>query len=204
MILLHVQESTLIAWAITAGYLWPSNEKIPSDDSNWQNEALVLLKNKKWTWNKFIINKPDLFKSSEKIKIQRTLTYKSMTKNTKALREKGQDRIRNATLHIESKLKNRRFALLYILALCANDNKKLNLKNLLKELLKYPDMFVINRHDFVRVMISELEQMSITSGIVFSKIEDNLIPMVSCNLNYLKCDAPEDLVDLLNKIYKNI
>lgn len=195
--------STLIAWAITAGYLWPSNEKVPST-SEWHIKSLELLKNKSWTWTEFLTFVPYIFNSNKKLKIERPLSYKWMTKSTKALREKGQDKIRGATLQIESKLKNRRFALVYMLALCAENNKELNFKVLIKELLKYPDFFVIDKDDFSRVMRAEIEQMSITSGMVFSEKSGLLTPLVLCDIEYLKKDTPKELLDILNLISQKI
>lgn len=195
--------STLLAWAMTAGYVWPVGHAIPSP-LDWHNEALNLLKHKKWTWTEFFVFVSDVFESEKNIVIDRTLTYKSMTKSTKALREKGQDKIRSATLQIESKLKNRRFGLIYILALCAKNNKKINFKDLVNSLLEFPDFFVINKKNFSKVILMELEQMSVTSGIVFLEDQNILTPLVSCDIDYLKSDAPTELVDTLNNIYEKI
>ena len=188
---------------MTSGYVWPVGHTIPSA-SDWHNEALNLLKHKKCTWTEFLVFVPDIFESKEKVVIARTLTYKSMTKSTKALREKGQDKIRSATLQIESRLKNRRFGLIYMLALSAKDNKKINFKDIVNSLLEFPNLFVINKKDFSKVIQMELEQMSVTSGIVFNEDRGVLTPLVSCDMNYLKSDAPIELVDTLNGIYEKI
>lgn len=195
--------STLLAWAMTAGYVWPVGHTMPSR-SGWHNEALILLKHKKWTWTEFIVFVSDVFESENKIVIGRTLTYNSMTKSTKALREKGQDKIRSATLQIESKLKNRRFALIYILALCAKNTKRFKVKDLITSLLEFPDYFVINKKEFSKVILMELDQMSVTSGIVFVEDHGTIKPLVSCDIDYLKSDAATELVDTLNNIYQRI
>src|SRR5690606_15475953 len=110
-----------------------------------------------------------------------------MTKSTKALREKGQDKIRNATLQIESKLKNRRFALVYLLALLGKDNKIGSFDKLITELSEHPDLFVVNQSDFREIMELELKQISITSGLVFVQNKsDELIPLVSCDFSNLE------------------
>ena len=197
--------STLIAWAITAGYLWPVGIEIPKNN-DWQNQALNLIKNKTWPWTKFNLFIPqNIFSPENKLHISRPLSYKWMTKSTKALREKGQDKIRNATLQIESKVKNRRFALLYILALLAKDGKVGSYKKLISELLKYPDLFVINNSGFSKIMELELKQMSITSGLVFLQNKlDELTPLVSCDISILEYGAPQELLSVLRSIYKKI
>jgi hypothetical protein len=147
---------------------------------------------------------PNIFEEDNRFSIDRTLTYKSMTKSTKALREKGQDKIRNATLQIESKLKNRRFGLIYILALCARDNQKVSFQDIVSSFLDFPELFVINKNNFSNVVRMELEQMSITSGVVFTEKHGILSPMTSCDIDYLKSDAPQELINILDKIYKKI
>jgi hypothetical protein len=197
--------STLMAWAMTAGYLWPVDIDVPKKE-DWHNEALSLLKNKTWTWTKFHNFIPnDLFSIGNVLHISRPLGYKWMTKSTKALREKGQDKIRNATMQIESKLKNRRFALVYFLALLGKNNKIGSFNKLITELLEYPDIFVVNQKDFREVMELELKQISITSGLVFVQNKsDELVPLVSCNFSNLEYGAPKELILLLESIYKKI
>jgi hypothetical protein len=194
--------STLLAWAMTAGYLWPVNETIPTD--NWHNEALKLLKNKKWTWSEFYTFLPNIFDVTKKVNISRPLSYKWMTKSTKALREKGQGSIRGATLQIESKLRNRRLAVVYLLALASKDDRKINFKDLIDQLVLYPDLFVINKSDFPRVMREELDQMSVTSGVVFKEDQQGIMPLVTCSIQNLIYSAPEELINTLNHVYENL
>jgi hypothetical protein len=194
--------STLLAWAMTAGYLWPVNEPVPSE--NWHNEALKLLKNKKWTWSEFYTFLPDIFDVTKKVNISRPLSYKWMTKSTKALREKGQGSIRGATLQIESKLKNRRLAVVYLLALASKDNRTIVFKKLIDQLGLYPDLFIINKSDFSRVMREELNQMSVTSGVVFNEDSQGITPLVTCSIQNLIYSAPEELINTLNHVYENL
>lgn len=196
--------STLLAWAITVGYLWPVGIDIPKDD--WHKEALVLLKSKKWTWTKFHVLIPkNLFSIDQKILISHPLSYKWMTKSTKALRERGQGVIRNTTLQIESKVKNRRFAIIYTLAVTSDNHKNVVFSRLISELKKYPDKFVIDANDFERVMRLELAQMSLTSGMIFAENQpDELVPLVKLNRINLEYGASEELIQLLHSINKNI
>lgn len=196
--------STLIAWAITAGYLWPVGINLPKDD--WHKEALSLLKSKKWTWTKFRILIPkNLFSINREIIVSHPLSYKWMTKSTKALRERGQGVIRNTTLQIESKVKNRRFAIIYSLSISSSKNKNIIFSKLIAELKKFPDEFVIDTDDFERVMRLELGQMSLTSGMIFAENRpDELVPLVKLNMVNLEFGAPEDLIYLLQSINKNI
>jgi hypothetical protein len=112
--------------------------------------------------------------------------------------------IRGATLQIESKLRNRRLAVVYLLALASKDDRKINFKDLIDQLVLYPDLFVINKSDFPRVMREELDQMSVTSGVVFKEDQQGIMPLVTCSIQNLIYSAPEELINTLNHVYENL
>jgi len=191
--------SVLIAWAMTVGYIWPVDEKLPTDLNFWHVEALRLIKEKAWPWNKFqLLISPDFF-INEIINVNHPLSYKWMTKSTKALRERGQATIRTATLKMEERVKNRRFAIVYSIALAASYGYKLNFDLLIKEMRKYPDIFIINDNSFDRVIVSEL-RTAVISGAIFSNDKKYITPLTKCDLEHISIGAPEKVLTIMKNI----
>lgn len=193
--------SALIAWAMTVGFLWPSDLKVPQED--YPKEALKLLKDKKWTWNNFTVNLDSKLFSEKKIYVERPISYKWLTKSTKALRERGQGDIRGATMDVEDIIKNRRFALVYTLALASADDSCVNFNNLLTLLKQYPDHFVIDEDEFENVMNIEME-ICTTVGIPYIDKNGCMEPLTLCNLEVLSFGASQSLIDILDDIYKQL
>jgi len=194
-------KSSLIAWAMTAGFLWPENLDVPT--KNIHVEAMELLKDKR-PWTKFVLNFEDaIIYPKEKLFVSHPLSYKWMTKSTKALRERGQADIRNATLGIEEKVKNRRFAISYLLSLASEDKKALDYLKIIVTLEKHPDLFVINSSLFAGAMEQEIN-IAITAGIPFERKRGMIYPKTLCNLKVLKYGAPEKVVKLIEEIYTKI
>jgi hypothetical protein len=195
--------STLAAWAMTAGFIWPASEPLPKD--KWHTAALELLKAKHWPWSKFRVMAPDdLFTREKKLRVTHPLSYRWMTKNTRALRERGQAAIRSATMSIETKIKNRRFAIVYALAVASDSQKALDLSLLIEHLKRYPELFVIDDADFARVMNSEIG-IATSAGMVFSVSGINrLHPLVLCDVENLSGGAPDQLLSFLSKIVPDI
>ena len=189
--------STLFAWAFTTGFIVPEGVKI-SDKKRWHVISLDQIKEKHWSWNKFkIVFNKDLF--SKKIYVQRPLNYTWMTKSIKALRERGQQQIRNISLKAESVVKNRRFAIVYCLGVASKHKRNLNFQKLIKLLNNYPDIFVTNKEDFFKIMESE-KQICNLAGLPFIEKNGNMKPLTELNLEELSKGAPKNLVKLLNKI----
>jgi hypothetical protein len=126
-----------------------------------------------------------------------------MTKSTKALRERHQEAERSLSLKYEPIVKNRRFAIVYLLSKCANNNKSLNFSKLLKQLSMHPEIFVINKSDFSRVLDIELAIANI-SGIPFVPHGDKLEPQTRLNLKKLSEGAPNNLIKTLDSIYEKV
>lgn len=191
-------KSVLLAWAITAGYCLPEGYSIPKVDE-WHVKTLGLITEKKWLWRKFqFFIDDDLFNGN--LIVKNPLNYNSMTKSTKALRERGQAEVRSVSLEMEKIVKNRRFAIVYALAYCAENNKKLNFNKLLEYLSDYPDIFVVNKLDFIKTMQIE-KDITIIAGIPFNATNDNILePLTKINMNNLKQNADPDLLEILNKV----
>lgn len=192
--------STLFAWAVTTGFAFPTELSVPDKLSGWHVEALEEIKKKHWGWNKMRVFIPeDLFKS--KHLVDRPLSYRWMTKSTKALRERGQESIRNSSLNEESKVKNRRFALVLALAIAADDNRKIDFSKLIHGLSKRPELFVVQNNDFERVMHIETD-IAIVAGIPFSKEGEIFTPLTRLNKQSLTDGAPEEVIEAVRNIYE--
>lgn len=194
--------STLFAWAISTGFALPTNHDVPKNKLNWHVETLGEITNKHWGWSKLklFIDK-SLFDGSHFV--ERPLNYQWMTKSTRALRERGQQDIREASLQQETKVKNRRYAIVYCLALCAMRSTALNYDKFVEQLLKYPDLFVVNKNDFERVMQIE-KDIAVISGIPFTDRDNILKPLNKINIEYLTKGAPREVIETIDSIYLKI
>lgn len=188
--------AALSAWAISTGFALPIQLKKPSKLSSWFVETLDEVSKPHWSWNQISVFIPDALFNREHL-VHRPLTYPWMTKSTKALRERGQAEIRQLTLREEAKIKNRRFAIVYMLAKASEMKGKLNFQKLLSLMKREPDFFIVNPYSFENVMFEERE-ICITSGIPFEESGDFLIPLTNLYLQSIEEDAPERLLQLLN------
>lgn len=194
--------SVLFLWATTAGFVLPEGIPQPFDISKWHVSMLDYVKSKKWTKNIFISKLPkDLFQ--KKLYVNQPLFYNAMTKSTKALRERNQEAERSITLKYEPVINNRRFAIVYSLAKESDNDTNLNLKKLIKELEKYPSLFVVDKNEFEEVMEKELGIANIC-GIPFIREKDILKPLTKINIEILKTGAPDSLITKLNEIISKI
>ena len=192
--------SALFAWAITTGFALPLGHKIPKNKALWHVETLDVIKEKRWSWDKIkVYVNNDLFNG--KHYVEKPLSYTYMTKSTKALRERGQELIRSSSLSVETKVKNRRFAIVYALGTAAENGKRLNFRTFITDLGKFPDLFVIDRSNFDNVMETE-KDIAITSGIPFIEENDVLKPLTKINLSELKTGAPDNVVSAVTNILK--
>jgi len=191
--------SILIAWAITTGFIWPANEEMPDDQVLWHVEALKLIKEKKWTWSKFKLLLPPGFFEEHNINLEHPLSYKWMTKSTKALRERGQASIRTATLDAEEKVKSRRFAIVYSIFFAASVGKTVNFDRLVTEMKRYPDFFVVNQNSFDQIMLAELK-IATAAGAIFINNNGELTPLVRCDLDHLVANCPSQVLDKIKQI----
>lgn len=182
--------SVLVAWAMTVGLIWPVDEETPTDPTVWHVEALRLIRKKTWPWSKFNILIPPDFFTNQVISVSHPLGYQWMTKSTKALRERGQAIIRAATLKMEEKVKNRRFVIVYSIALAASHSRGVDFDLLIEETKKYPNLFVVDSNSFSRVMELELKTATI-SGAIFSKNKEILTPLTNCDLEHISIGVPK-------------
>jgi hypothetical protein len=194
--------SVLFAWGVTAGFLLPVGLKSPKDVSVWHIELLPFMKKKKWTIHNYkVFVEDNLVKS--KPYVERPLGYHAMTKSTKALRERNQEEQRGVTLEFERTIKNRRFAISYLLAIASEQDSGVHFDKLVTELTSYETFFVIDKHNFAKVMKSELG-IAFATGIPFRHKNRVLFPLTRLNISELSSGAPKELIDFLQKVSTNV
>lgn len=176
-------KSCLIAWMTQAGIIEPIGI-IPSDSNFSQLRYRNFINNSTRNIQQYRVLKDIRLLLKSVRKVNRPLDYNNLTKLTRALRENNQEKIRKATIQFESIIKNRRFAIIYLLNESHLLGKLLSYSRLVKFLQGYPELFVINNDDYDLIINKELKIASL-SGIPFKAIDNNgifLKPLVSINI----------------------
>jgi len=192
----------LFVWGVTAGFLLPVGLQDPNNVSNWHVELLPFIKDKKWTSHSYKVFIGDSV-INHKPYVDRPLSYNAMTKSTKALRERNQEDQRGATLELEAIIKNRRFAISYMLALASEQDSGVNFDKLATELASHEPFFVIDKQNFTQVMHSELE-IAFATGIPFREENRVLFPLTRLNVGELTSGAPGELITFLQSVSAKI
>lgn len=185
-------KSCLLAWGITAGFFTPT--KLNSKSQNELNDYTLSKSRglKDYTYLEFPY---EIFQN--KFLTAKPLDYNNLTKNTGALRENNQEKIRSATLSLEPKIKNRRLAILLTLHKCYLKNKHLNLQKLIKYLLFFEDLFVVDIDSFENIMYEEIN-IGFVAGIPFEIDQDEqLRPMTGLDLSELLVGAPDNVISVI-------
>lgn len=194
--------SVLFTWGVTAGFLMPLEMQSPKDASAWHVNMLPFIKNKKWMAHSYKVFIDDNVLDNKPY-VERPLSYNAMTKSTKALRERNQEEQRSATLELEKTIKNRRFAICYLLALAAEEDCGIDFDSMVNELALNDSSFVIDKHNFVGVMRSELD-IAFTTGIPFNEQNRILFPLTRLNMDELSLGAPKGIIESLQSISKKV
>ena len=187
-------KSCLLAWGITAGFFFPT--KLSRKSQNELND--YTLSKARGLKDYSLLDFPhEIFQG--KFLTAKPLDYNNLTKNTGALRENNQQKIRSATLSLEPKIKNRRLAILLTLHRCYLINKCLNLQELIKYLLYFEDLFVVDKDSFEAIMYEEIN-IGFVAGIPFEIDEDEqLKPMTGLELSELLLGAPKNVVAVIKE-----
>jgi len=193
--------SALVAWAMTAGYLWPRGVPHPKNEKLWHVEVLPVLQGK-WPWSSFELLVPADFLEKAP-PVSRPLDYIAMTKSTKALRERGQSGIRSATMGVESLVKNRRLAIVYALASASVLGQSVSVAALIAQLGKYPKLFVVEKKDFRHVLLQELP-IAHTAGVPYLQQGDRLMPLVRCSPDTVAKGAPIEVVTAIKGMLSSV
>lgn len=193
-------KSTILAWLTACGFIIPNSLLVPIKNLqliHMLTLPYIMSKNRSLREYK-VVNLPTYIFHNE-FKVKKPLEYKNFTKNTGALRENGQKASREATLKFENVIRNRRLALVYLLNIAYMKKKSINITKLINFLKVKPELFVINKEDFFKVMEIETS-FAYVCGIPFNiKKGNSLRPLVSVNNKILCKDAPVEVIDYLNK-----
>ncbi len=189
-------KSCILAWLIQGGYIrpvrfTPSNSPYPhiayrdyinSEHRTEQMYEIVEFPNAEIT--------------------DRPLNYDNLTKMNFCLRENGQSVIREATMYFEAKIKNRRFAILFLLNLAFQNKTAISLSDIIDVLKEDKDKFVVSEEDLEETISTEIE-IAFMAGIPFIRRYMNgklyLQPTKGLNLNELEVGAPQDVINFLNQ-----
>ena len=194
-------KSCLLAWGISCGFFIPENLDNDSYDADtiYQEVTRNYTLAKKRNLRKYKIkNFPDYLFNGNHI-VTKPLDYNNLTKNTGALRENNQAKIRELTLTVEPKIKNRRYAIIYALNKAYLEKTTLDFDTLIDFLNNYPDLFIVNQESFDDVMYSELN-IAFMVGTPFSiGIDNELKPLVGVAMSEVNLGAPDVLINVMNK-----
>ncbi len=194
--------ASLFAWAITSGFALPENVNYPKDKELWHVEILQEIRKKNWNWHniKVFINE-SIFDGTHNV--TRPISYNWMTKSTKALRERGQAEIRINSMEIENIVNNRRFGIVYLLGLASENDKTINFEDIYNSMISHKDLFVINENGFKDALEIDMDIATI-SGIPFMRDGGDIKPLTKIDMTYLRKEAPYELVEKLDQIFKEI
>ena len=188
--------SVLLAWAVAGGFIEPVNWDSKSLGSAHLEFRDYLLKDKRADKFYTVTSKiADFFAVPRTI--ERPLDYEHLTKDVNALREKGQGQIRSETKKVIAQIRNRRFAIIYLLNEAYKSNTNLEFSEFLVFLRQYSNHFVISDKDFRKIMTQELS-IAFAAGIPFILTGTSLKPMNGVNERELSKGAPSDLLEILS------
>ena len=190
--------SVMFSWAISTGFAIPANYDEPKDTSIWHVETEDFVEQQKWSTAKYKFFIPkDLFNGNHYV--ARPLNYSWLTKSTRSLRERGQESIRKFSLIYEARVKNRRFAITYALAKCAENEVTLDFKKFIDSLKQEQEYFVIDEQKFEQLMAVE-SKIAILCGIPFNYKKGIMTPLTKVNVSELSKGAPEEIIKKVNDI----
>ncbi len=132
----------------------------------------------------------------------RPLNYDNLTKMNFCLRENGQSIVREATMYYETIIKNRRFAILFLLNLAFQNNTAVALSDIIDVMKEDKDKFVVSEEDLEETISTEIE-IAFMAGIPYVGRYINgklyLQPTKGLNLEELEIGAPLDVINFLNQ-----
>lgn len=188
--------SCILAWLTSAGFVKPANVK--PLDSPYPQIAYREYINKEHRMEQVyeIIEFPSV-KTTE-----RPLNYDNLTKMNFCLRENGMMSVREATRYYEEIIKNRRFAILYLLNMAYENNTTIAVDDMISIMRTYPNLFVVSDYDLEDTINTEIE-IAFMAGIPYVlRIIDGqnrLQPIKGLNIKELQVGAPQILINTLKQ-----
>lgn len=189
--------SVLLAWAVAGGFIEPSDWKKKEKGVPHLEFRDYLLRDKRTDKSYTVTPKIAEFFSQSQV-ISRPLDYEHLVKDVNSLREKGQELIRNETKKLIDKIRNRRFAVIFLLNEAFKQKKELDFRKLIKFLEKYPTLFIVAEKSFSKIMAQELS-IAFAAGIPFKLEGTNLFPLNGINDSELVKGAPIELLETLSE-----
>lgn len=189
-------KSCIVAWLTTAGFIRPANVK-PSD-SPYPQIAYRDYINKEHRMEQIyeILEFPSVEMT------EHPLNYNNLTKMNFCLRENGMMSVREATRYYEEIIKNRRFAILYLLNMAYENETTIAVNEIIEIMRANPNLFVVSDYDLEETINTEIE-IAFMAGIPYvSRIingQSHLQPMKRLNIKELEVGAPQNLISTLNK-----
>ena len=186
--------SCIIAWLTTAGYIKPANIK-PSG-SPYAHIAFREYINREHRMEQIyeVVEFPIIEKT------ERPLSYDNLTKMNFCLRENGMTSVREATRFYEEKIKNRRFAILYLLNLAYENQTTISVNDIVNTMREHPGLFVVSDFELEETINTEIE-IAFMAGIPYVIRLNNdsyrLQPLRGLNVKELSEGAPEKLLNTL-------
>ena len=188
--------SCIIAWLTTAGFVKPVNVK--PTNSPYPQIAYRDYINREHRMEQVyeIIDFPSVETT------EHPLNYDNLTKMNFCLRENGMMSVREATRYYEEKIKNRRFAILYLLNLAYDNSTTIAVDEIIEIMRSYPSLFVVSDNDLEETISTEIE-IAFMAGIPYvlriTNGQSRLQPIKGLNIKELQVGAPQVLIDTLNK-----
>lgn len=189
-------KSCILAWLTQAGYIKPTHFR-PSN-SPYPHIAYRDYINSEHRMGQVyeIIEFPNIEITD------RPLNYDNLTKMNFCLRENGQSVVREATRYYETKIKNRRFAILFLLNLAFQNHTAIALNDIIEVMNADKNKFVVSEEDLEETISTEIE-IAFMAGIPYVLREMNgkcyLQPTKGLNMAELKTGAPQDVINFLNQ-----
>ena len=129
------------------------------------------------------------------------LNYDNLTKMNFCLRENGMMSVREATRYYEEKIKNRRFAILYLLNMAYENETTIAVDDIIEVMRTYPNLFVVSDYDLEETITTEIE-IAFMAGIPYVlrivNGQSRLQPTKGLNIKELQVGAPQILINTLN------
>jgi len=192
-------KSCLLAWLVTAGFIRPNSQSILRKGELPHIAYRDYVNKTSRNDRKYTLDKLPKFLDGCHFITERPLNYTNLTKLNAALRENNMTDVRNATIFYESRINNRRFAIIFLLNISFEQKKPLAFSNIVKFFKSFPDLFIITNESFEYTIRLELDIANM-AGIPFEIIKSDelfLKPLTGINLNELILDAPKEIVKLL-------
>lgn len=187
-------KSCILAWLTQGGYIKPAHFK-PSD-SPYPHIA----------YRNYINSEHRMGQVYEIIEFPNTeitdrpLNYDNLTKMNFCLRENGQSVVREATMYYETIIKNRRFAILFLLNLAFQNHTAVALSDIIDVMKEDKGKFVVSEEDLEETISTEIE-IAFMAGIPYVGRYMNgklyLQPTKGLNLEELEVGAPQDVINFL-------